>query len=93
MNDQFIDITSDRSSSGDDTIEDLEEKDTDGLAELPPELRPAGYHNPHQHITVFTKICTSQLYEIRNRAIKWGYNPEVSKLLLDSYVADAPKSG
>jgi hypothetical protein len=46
MNNQFINITSDRSSSGNDIIEDLEEKDIDGLAELPPELRPAGYHNP-----------------------------------------------
>jgi hypothetical protein len=108
MNDQFIDISSDRSSSGDDIIEDLEERDVDGLPELPPSLRPAGYHNsgtrmqaltmmesgvPHQHITALTKICTSQLYKIRNKAIKRGYNPKVSRLLLDSYVADEHKSG
>ena len=34
MSDQFIDISSDRSSSGDDTIEDLEERDLDGLLAL-----------------------------------------------------------
>ena len=46
MNDQFIDISSDRSLSGDDTIEDLEPRDLDNLPELPWELRPGGYHNP-----------------------------------------------
>lgn len=108
MNDEFIDISSDRSSSGNNTIEDLEERDIDGLPELPPSLCPAGYYNPetrlqaltimeshvpHHQITALTKICTLQLYKIRNKAIKRGYNPEVSKLLLDSYVADKPKAG
>ena len=46
MNNQFIDISSDRSLSGDNTIEDLESRDLDDLPELPWELRPGGYHNP-----------------------------------------------
>jgi hypothetical protein len=47
----------------------------------------------HEQITSFTKICTLQLYKIRNKAIKRGYNPKVSRLLLDSYIADKHKSG
>jgi hypothetical protein len=35
MNNQFINISLDRLSSGDDIIEDLEERDLDGLPELP----------------------------------------------------------
>jgi hypothetical protein len=46
LNEEFIDISSDRLLSGNNIIEDLEERDIDGLPELPPSLRPTGYHNP-----------------------------------------------
>ncbi len=45
-----MDISSDRSSSGVDIIEDPEERDIDSLPELPYELRPGGYHNPGTRI-------------------------------------------
>jgi hypothetical protein len=47
---EFMNISSDRSSSGDDIIEDPEERDIDSLPELPYELRPGGYHNPGTRI-------------------------------------------
>ena len=48
---------------------------------------------PHHFITALTKISTSQLYKIRAKALKRGYNPVISKLLLDSYIADEHKPG
>jgi hypothetical protein len=74
MNNQFINISLNRSLSGNNTIEDLESRDLDDLLELPWELRPGGYHNPgtrlqaliimesnvpHHFITALTKISTS----------------------------------
>jgi hypothetical protein len=47
----------------------------------------------HHHITALTKISTSQLYRIREKALKRGYKPKVSKLLLDAYVTDKRKPG
>ncbi|PMD19983.1 hypothetical protein NA56DRAFT_705226 [Hyaloscypha hepaticicola] len=79
-----------RLSSGNDTIEDLEERDLDGLPILLPALRPAGYYNPGTRMQALTMI-ESFLYQIRDKAIKRGYNPKVSKLLLDKYVADKPR--
>jgi len=46
---------------------------------------------PHHQITTLTKICTSQIYKIRDKAIKRGYNLKILRLLLDSYVTDKPK--
>jgi hypothetical protein len=48
---------------------------------------------PYHFIIALTKISTSQLYKIRNKAIKRGYNPVISKLLLDAYVTDKRKPG
>ncbi len=48
---------------------------------------------PNYQITALTKISTSQLYQIRQSAVKQGYNPQVSKLLLDFYIANKPKCG
>lgn len=78
------------------------------MPELPPTLRPASYYNPrtrmqapiiiesgvlHHQITALSKLCTSQLCKIKDKAIKRGYNLKVSKLLLDAYVADEPRKG
>jgi hypothetical protein len=108
QHDYWSDYGSDRPSSGSDTAEDLEEHDTDKLPELPPVLRPARYHNPgtrmqaltmmesgvpHYQVTALTTIHFSGSYKIRRKAISRGYNPEVSRILLDVYVADAPKLG
>jgi hypothetical protein len=49
-------------------------------------------HVLYYQITILTKICILQLYKIRNKAIKGGYNPQVLKLFLDSYIADEPKA-
>lgn len=56
VNDQFIDISSNRSSLGNDTIKDLEERDLNSLPALPWELRPGGYHNPGTRIQALTII-------------------------------------
>jgi hypothetical protein len=48
---------------------------------------------PYYFITALTKISTSQLYKIRVKTLKRGYNPVISKFLLDSYIADKCKPG
>ncbi len=42
-------------------------------------------------IIALTKILTSQLYKIKAKALKRGYNPVILKLLLNSYMADERK--
>jgi helix-turn-helix protein len=48
---------------------------------------------PHYLITALTKIKTSRLYKIRDKAIRRGYNPNILKLLLNDYVVDKRKPG
>jgi len=46
---------------------------------------------PYYLITAFTKIKTFKLYKIKDKAIRRGYNPKISKLLLDNYIANKRK--
>ena len=45
----------------------------------------------YYQITTLIKIYTLQIYKIRDKAIKRGYNLKILRLLLDSYVTDKPK--
>jgi hypothetical protein len=46
---------------------------------------------PHHLITTLIKIKTSRLYKIKDKAIRWGYNPNILKLLFNDYIADKRK--
>ena len=48
---------------------------------------------PIAQITEITGVSKSQVYSYRRTAIQRGYNPQVDKRLLISYVEDAPRSG
>jgi len=48
---------------------------------------------PHTTITIITGIPKASIYSLRKRAIKRGYNPDISKQLLLEYVENAPQSG
>jgi hypothetical protein len=48
---------------------------------------------PYYQITALTTIKIISIYRIRDNAIKRGYNPVVSKLLVLAYIANEPKLG
>jgi hypothetical protein len=48
---------------------------------------------PQHQITALITISKTSIYRIRKKAIEQGYNPVVSKLLLDIYVVNDPKPG
>jgi hypothetical protein len=51
------------------------------------------YGVPIDMVSFITKVHKSSIYRFRRVAIQRGYDPEKSKQILLSYVADAPKSG
>ena len=48
---------------------------------------------PIDHVAAYTNVTKSSIYRFRRIAIQRGYDPNVSKRILLSYLEDAPKSG